>query len=196
MPLAANRLIIGRRPWAGNAGYNGLSLARKRSMPDSDLVIPLFPIRAVLFPGVAIPMNVFEQRYRTMMEEVLAGDRTFGIVLIKTGLEVGGPATPMDVGTIASVEDLQRRQDGRMSFNALGRQRFRILELIHDRPYLRGRIKLLPVDEPPADATLVDHVRVSFFVYLEAAAGLTGGWLHEWCKAADGLALSYVVAYY
>lgn len=158
--------------------------------------IPLFPIRSVLFPGVAIPMNVFEQRYRIMMEEVLAGDRTFGVVLIKTGQEVGGPATPMSVGTIARVEDLQGSQDGRMAFNALGQQRFRILELMHDRPFLRGRVELLAEDAAPVEAALVGQVREAFFAYLEALSGLAGGWLHEWCKAADGLVLSYLVAFY
>lgn len=165
-------------------------------MAANERELPLFPIRAVLFPGTAIPMNVFEQRYRIMMDGVLAGDRTFGIVLIRAGQEVGGPATPVDVGTVARVEGLQRRPDGTMTFNAVGGQRFRIRELLRDRPFLRGRVELLEEDASPIAQYLPAQVLEAFFAYLEAASGLTGGWLHEWCQAADAPTLSYVVAFY
>ncbi len=165
-------------------------------MAANEREIPLFPLRAVLFPGAAIPMNVFEQRYRTMMDEVLAGDSTFGIVLIRVGHEVGGPAVPVDVGTLARVEGLQRRPDGTMTFRAVGVQRFRIRELLRDRPFLRGRVELLEEDASPIRQELPGQVLEAFFAYLEAASGLTGGWLHEWCQAADAPTLSYVVAFY
>lgn len=165
-------------------------------MAANERELPLFPIRAVLFPGAAMPMNVFEQRYRVMMDEVLASDRTFGIVLIRAGQEVGGPATPVDVGTAARVEGLLRRPDGTMTFNAVGVQRFRIRALLNDRPFLRGRVELLEEDASPLPQALPGQVLGAFFAYLEAASGLTGGWLHEWCKAADAPTLSYVVAFY
>ncbi|MSQ11234.1 MAG: hypothetical protein EXR48_00820 [Dehalococcoidia bacterium] len=157
--------------------------------------LPLFPLRSVLFPGTVIPMNVFEQRYRTMMADVLAGDGHFGIVLIKAGLEVGGPAMPMEVGTIAHVQDLERRPDGGMTFNAVGGSRFRILELLPPQPYLRGNAELLPEDTAEVPSGLVQQVRQAFYAYLEASSGLTGSWLHERCAQADGPALSYLVAF-
>src|ERR1051326_9156372 len=56
--------------------------------------IPIFPLHVVLFPGMPLPLHVFEARYQEMMAECLQGDRTFGVCLIRSGQEVGGPAEP------------------------------------------------------------------------------------------------------
>jgi Lon protease-like protein len=148
----------------------------------------------VLFPTTVIPLNVFEPRYRQMMADVLEADGLFGIALIRAGSEVGGPAVPAATGTIASIHDLDRRPDGTMGFLALGGQRFRILELLTDKPYLRGRVDLLLEDTAEPPQSLVTEVRESFFAYLEATSGLSGGALHDRAREATGRELSYLVA--
>ena len=60
-------------------------------MPDSGpRDLPLFPLNVVLYPGMSLPLRVFEERYKQMMNRCLEGDMTFGVVLIKSGKEVGG----------------------------------------------------------------------------------------------------------
>ena len=110
--------------------------------------LPLFPLRAVLFPGQTLPLHIFEPRYRQMIADCLASDRTFGVVLIREGAEVGGPATPCEVGTTAIIQDVERLDDGRMNIVTVGHERFR-LQAYDDgaRPYLVGRVITYPWQE-------------------------------------------------
>ncbi|MCH8222137.1 MAG: LON peptidase substrate-binding domain-containing protein [Chloroflexi bacterium] len=76
--------------------------------------LPIFPLNTVLFPGAPLPLRIFEPRYREMLKRCLDGDRRFGVALIKSGPEVGGPAEPHDVGTVARIERV-RDEGGRDS---------------------------------------------------------------------------------
>ena len=97
--------------------------------------IPLFPLRTVLFPGMALPLRIFEERYKVMMRELLAGDRRFGVLLIKEGQEIGGGALPFEVGTTAFIEQWEELQGGRYVLNAKGERRFRLGRMLDTRPY-------------------------------------------------------------
>ncbi len=115
-------------------------------------MIPLFPLNTVLFPGGALPLHIFEERYRQLVRERL----DFGIVLLRRGVEVGGIRDEdlHDVGTVATLEDVKSLEDGRFSVVARGLYRFRLLSLHHDQPYLTGRIKRL-ADPTPARPQLL-----------------------------------------
>ena len=63
--------------------------------------LPLFPLGTVLFPGMQLPLQLFEPRYLQMFQDIARQDSRFGVVLIKEGVEVGEPAVPFDIGTIA-----------------------------------------------------------------------------------------------
>ncbi|HYT27081.1 MAG TPA: LON peptidase substrate-binding domain-containing protein, partial [Actinomycetota bacterium] len=63
--------------------------------------LPLFPLSTVLYPGLPLPLHVFEERYRQLFARVLAGDRRFGVVAIVEGREVGGESTYQPVGCLA-----------------------------------------------------------------------------------------------
>jgi Lon protease-like protein len=106
--------------------------------------LPLFPLRTVLFPGQTLPLHIFEPRYREMITRCLETDRKFGVVLIREGVEVGGPATPHDVGTIAEIQDVERLPDGRMNIITVGRDRFRVEDYDTSRSYLVGRVTPWP----------------------------------------------------
>jgi Lon protease-like protein len=107
--------------------------------------LPLFPLHTVLFPGQTLPLHIFEPRYREMIADCLQADRTFGVVLIREGVEVGGAAAPYEVGTTAVIEDIERLDDGRMNIVAVGRERFRVQDYgTADKPYLVGRVALWP----------------------------------------------------
>jgi uncharacterized protein len=108
---------------------------------ESDL--PLFPLNTVLFPQARLPLQIFEPRYREMIERCLAEDLAFGILLIKEGDEVGAAALPHVIGTIARIVDVARLADGRMNIIVAGITRFELLERSTDRAYLTGSIRLL-----------------------------------------------------
>ncbi len=91
--------------------------------------LALFPLHTVLFPGMALPLHIFEPRYRKLIDGCLEDNSPFGVVLIRAGVEVGGPAAPYAVGTLARVNRVERLPDGRMNIEAVGEERFRIREL-------------------------------------------------------------------
>lgn len=112
--------------------------------------LPLFPLHTVLFPHGALPVHVFEPRYREMIGRCLEDEIEFGVVLIRSGSEVGPPAEPYRYGTTARIRDVRRFADGRMLIEAVGVSRFRLLECdARSHPYLVGRVELLP--EPVGD---------------------------------------------
>jgi Lon protease-like protein len=82
----------------------------------------------VLFPGGRLPLRIFEQRYLTMAKACLKDGTPFGVCLIREGGEVGAPALPADVGTLARIRDWDMPQLGVLQVIALGEARFRILE--------------------------------------------------------------------
>jgi Lon protease-like protein len=107
----------------------------------------------VLFPGGVLPLHVFEERYRQLVRE----GRDFGVVLIRTGSEVG-PGRGEDihrVGTLATLEEVQALPDGRYHVLARGLSRFRVADLDRSRPYLMARVEPLPEPAPEARPRLL-----------------------------------------
>ncbi len=132
--------------------------------------LPLFPLHTVLCPGVALPLHVFEERYRAMVARCLREDSPFGVVLIRDGREVGGgPASIAAVGTVAEIREANRFSDGRYELLVVGTRRFRIESVAVGRePYLVGTVELLddPVGETEAARDLTDRVTQRFVRYL------------------------------
>ncbi len=140
--------------------------------------LPLFPLNTVLFPGQVLPLHIFEERYRLMIRHCLAEDKPFGVVLIQQGQEVGGPAEPYEIGTVARIIESTHLPDGTMNIVSVGTERFRIRRLLHDQPYLRGEVETFPMPEPADMAALsglTAQVRERVVRYIELiseAAGL------------------------
>ncbi|MDP1610904.1 MAG: LON peptidase substrate-binding domain-containing protein [Sulfuritalea sp.] len=117
------------------------------------MIIPLFPLRSVLFPGGRLPMRIFEQRYMDMAKVCLKQSSAFGICLIAKGDEVAGaghkPAEPHAVGTLAHIADWDMQQLGVLEIIAQGGERFRLKRhWIEDSGLLRGEVELIAT--PPA----------------------------------------------
>lgn len=93
------------------------------------LKIPLFPLNAVLFPGGALPLRIFEPRYLDMVSECMKSETGIGVVLIAEGLEIGAAAKPCEVGTLSTISYWHKRSDGMLGITLTGEQRFRILSL-------------------------------------------------------------------
>jgi Lon protease-like protein len=139
-------------------------------MPEP-IELPLFPLHTVLCPGVALPLHIFEDRYRTLVERCIERDEPFGVVLIRNGRDVG----PLNgeiaaVGTTAMIRQAGRYPDGRFDIVTIGGSRFRIDEVDRERePYLVGQVELLPepIGEPVAARRLATRVSERFLRYLE-----------------------------
>jgi uncharacterized protein len=115
--------------------------------------LPLFPLGTVLFPYASIQLHVFEDRYREMVRICLQEDRPFGVVLIRSGPEVGGIADPYLVGTACRIQRVHRYDDGRMDVHVVGERRFRIRDLDDSHSYLTGRV------EPVIEHEIEDSAR-------------------------------------
>ena len=117
--------------------------------------LPMFPLGTVLFPHGLLPLHVFEPRYRSMMEYCLAGDSSFGVVLIERGSEVGGDDLRFDVGTVARILQAARLDDGRYVLVTVGEQRIQVDRWLPDAPYPRAKVEPL---EDRADAEARDRL--------------------------------------
>lgn len=133
--------------------------------------LPLFPLHVVLFPGMALPLHVFEERYKLLLARCLERGERFGVVLIREGFEVGEPAEPYAVGTEALLRRVERLPDERFNIVVVGGRRFRCVEHLRERPYRVARVAWLPEDHA-ADAALVAEVRAAADEYIDAAYAL------------------------
>jgi Lon protease-like protein len=123
-------------------------------------IIPLFPLpNVVLFPGVFLPLHVFEERYRALTRDALAGDRIIGMTLLRPGFEgdyEGRPAI-YPVGCAGVVSHSDRLPDGRYNIVLHGLSKFRIVEEMADGEYRRARIEpLTEVTDAPARRRIKD----------------------------------------
>lgn len=106
--------------------------------------LPQFPLRTVLFPTMALPLHVFEPRYRALVHRIIDGDRRFGVVMIERGAEVGGGDHRSDFGSVARIVEAEEFPDGRWALVAVGEERFRVTRWLDDDPYPRAEIEPWP----------------------------------------------------
>jgi hypothetical protein len=114
--------------------------------------IPVFPLQdVVFFPGTVLPLHLFETRYRAMVKDALAADRTIAVALLQPGWEqqyAGSPAC-FEVATAGTIEELETTADGRYYFKLAGSVRVRLFEVLRDAPYRLVRAEEIP--ERPID---------------------------------------------
>lgn len=116
--------------------------------------LPLFPLGTVLLPGAALPLHIFEPRYRQLTNDLVTGavpGKQFGVIAVREGwtADDGGMAGLHSVGCTAELRDVRRLADGRYDLVTRGARRFRLLELdAESKPYLTGRIEWIPDVEP------------------------------------------------
>lgn len=139
----------------------------------------LFPLRTVLFPGMKLPLQVFEPRYRQLVAECMEYSEPFGVALIREGVEVGGPAVPHTVGTTARIESVVPDADGRLQLATLGRRRFRILSLHTDRPYLWADVEYPPDEDAAVPPDLVRRAQKGLAAVSRLRATASGEYERE-----------------
>ena len=162
-------------------------------LPDRR-TLPLFPLNTVLFPGASLPLQIFEERYKRLLQDCLDSDQRFGIALIKSGDEVGQPAIPHPVGTVAHITQVNEMRGDRFLIAVTGERRFKINTITRHRPYITADVSILPdVDSEEARPESESILR-QLNEYLSLITGLQGGWTSEVRTSRDPAALSYFIA--
>jgi uncharacterized protein len=184
-------------------------------------LLPLFPLGTVLFPGMVLPLRVFEERYRLMVRDLLERPepREFGVIAIRKGREVGAEAVHelYNIGCVATVREVMPHADGRFDLVVVGTRRFRLLRADRALPYYQGEVEYLPeederegaadsgVDTAEAASTqdgvseeagtpAIAAVQAAFRDYLNALADQAGAVIRVADIPDDPVMLSYVVA--
>jgi Lon protease-like protein len=125
--------------------------SNQQSILDGDMSeqyeLRLFPLNTVLFPGMVLPLHIFEERYKQMISECIEESQPFGVILVRSGSAEGTIGDIYDVGTTAQIAQVDPLPDGRMNILALGQRRFRIHQLYQDQSYLTAVVE----DFPEAD---------------------------------------------
>lgn len=151
-------------------------------------ILRLFPLGLVLFPGLPLPLHIFEDRYKQMIGECIDTGEPFGLIYID--------GTQMrTIGCTAKVEDIIKQyDDGKLDLIARGDRRFRLLGIEEDTPYHVGRVQYL--DETPEPGTpQLDRIVAQTLSQLKRLAQITGSEIDfETLREMDPMRISYLVA--
>ena len=165
-------------------------------------LLPLFPLSTVLFPGMRLPLHIFEERYRLLVADLRAQPepRRFGVIAIRKGREVGadGITALHEVGCVATVRQVTPHPDGRFDLATVGTERFRLLRrgrlaaLLPGRGRAAHRTSRRPARRE-AEAFAVSRVQAGSAAYLNALADRGGGVISVADLPDEPVLLSYVV---
>ena len=157
----------------------------------------LFPLQSVvLYPGMELPLVVFEPRYLQLTKECTDADEPFGVLLLRQGREVGDvEAQPFDVGTTAHILSAKDIGQGRLSVTAVGRRRFTVRSFNRELPYLAAQVEYLEEEAAEGvDPSLATGVREDSVALVRAMLALRGGFVREVSFPDDATELSFQVA--
>ncbi len=161
-----------------------------------DSTLGLFPLNTVLMPGAALRLHVFEDRYKTMMAQCIEHNLPFGVLLDRSGREVGDDLDPVNVGTVAVIRKVTRLTSGRLYVIASGMRRFKVERVIGTLPYWCAEISYL--EEVPGPAESASRLRETaierFKDYLAVLLAISGNELKSIQLPSDACASSYIIA--
>jgi Lon protease-like protein len=158
--------------------------------------LAIFPLRVVLFPGMLLPLHIFEDRYKAMMRECIERRAPFGVALSKRHESCGDMPLPHEVGTSARILQVVYLDDGEMHMAVAGHERFRIVEIAQWEPYLKAIVR--PSEETMTGAAHLEDLTVTagglFRDYLTLLLKLAGKDVPTFDLPDDPHVLSYSVA--
>ena len=162
--------------------------------------LPLFPLGTVLYPGLLLPLHIFEERYRQLVRDLLDGPKPaqFGVIAIRKGREtdVDGVSALHEIGCTATLRQVTRHDDGRFELVTVGSQRFKLLELDDSKPYLCAEVEMLAdeVGDEAAAALVAREVQRVFRVYLQVLSQRGAAEINAANLPDEPVLLSYLVA--
>ena len=178
--------------------------ANPENEPDSSVVfpgspiteLPLFPLDLVLFPHMMVPLRIFEERYKEMINRCVKESQPFGIVLV-TGVNPGnGQIKTCHVGCLARIARVERLPDGKMNIEVVGESRFRILDTHETNAYRTGLTEPL-TDEPvmtPTILSLADEVQRLLRDFLIRSLARVGKTIEDFELPSEPVPLSFTAA--
>jgi len=158
--------------------------------------LPIFPLPLVMFPHVIVPLHIFEERYRLMINNCIEGAEAFGIVFIPSGSAEDESAIRR-VGVSAKVVQFDRLDDGRLNIMAAGEKRFHVRRFTGSSPFWKADVEYFDDDQETGDE-LQESYTETVRLYREAsrlAAKLRGVELDEVRISESPELLSYMVSY-
>ena len=164
----------------------------------STIHLPLFPLLVVLYPGMHLPLHIFEERYKRMIGECVETKTPFGVVLVRRGHKAAGPTRIHPIGTLARIEEVHRLEDGRMNILAVGEHRFVIRRIVQELPFMRASVSLIShpqstVSEEEVRA-LSDELARLFADYDRLMAQVDEDWKPHSSVPRNPIDLAYAVA--
>lgn len=139
-----------------------------------------------MMPGSVLPLYLFETRYLELYEDIVDGDREFGVVLIERGRASGGDDARFEIGCVARMVGSGLHEDGTISAVTVGTKRLRVLEWLEPDPYPRARVEILEPDplseggvELIEEAKVLNSKLLALFSELGADVGLTAPQLSD-----------------
>jgi uncharacterized protein len=162
--------------------------------------LPLFPLGSVLYPGLVLPLHIFEDRYRQLVADLLDGPepQEFGVIAIRHGRETGvdGVTDVYETGCTAVLRQVEQYEDGRYDLVTVGGRRFTLLALGDQAPYFSGEVEFLPDDvgDEAEAAVAVPAVQRAFRSYLSVLAERGGAQITIPDLPTEPVLLSYLVA--
>ena len=142
--------------------------------------LPMFPLGTVMFPGVSMPLRVFEDRYRALVHHLLRVsdpvERVFGSVAIREGYEVGdhGNQSLYRIGCRVRMTEVEAHSDGTFDLVGVGLDRFALDRLDTRGPYPVGHVTARPEPSPAVPEQVVEKARAMFTAYQTALGGIRG----------------------
>jgi Lon protease-like protein len=163
---------------------------------DSLVGVPLFPLSVVLFPGMVLPLHIFEERYKTMIQNCLQGNQQFGVVFAQPTPEGETVTAAHGVGTLALITRVDRLDDGHMNIETVGLERFRLLRLVRLKPYAVGDLEVDPLQEDSSQqvAEALKDVGSLFVDYLRQMGEVIGTHIQVENVPRDPPSFVYLVA--
>ena len=119
----------------------------------------MFPLGMVMFPFTAVPLRVFEPRYQALLDNVLEGDRKFGITLIERGSEVGGGEDRFAVGTLVRVSGVADLEEGHRAMVVAGIERINVVKWLDDDPHPWAEVTPAPDEQVEDVGELLGEAR-------------------------------------
>lgn len=140
----------------------------------------MFPLNTVVFPGMSLPLHVFEDRYRMLVRHLLTVDdpaaRVFGTVAIREGYEVGdhGAQSVYRVGCVLQLTEVDRREDGTYDIVAVARERLKLEEMSRGDEFPQGMVAVMAEPEVEVPTDVLDRARSTFTAFRAAMTELQG----------------------
>jgi len=158
--------------------------------------IPLFPLpNLVLFPNIVVPLHIFEERYKLMINGCIDSGDVFGLVLLKEGTEMESEDTIHRVGVTARIVEVERLAEGRMNILCEGERRFRIAEFTDQTPFWKGTVEFFDDDERGTTERLYSQVAELYRSVANLSAQVSGNQETEVILPETPVDLSYMVSY-